>query len=270
MKSIQLDKKKLLKIASIAAGSILALALIFAGFKLVQGVMTRASDTTISEVTITAITQNTSKIGWSTDQETQGVIEYGTSPTALNYFAPEAQKGKKHTVDLTLLSPSTTYYFQIRIGDKKYDNGGVPWMFSTKSKDTETSTEVTGTPAPTQATGVSPGPTVPATDGNTVRPTSSIQVPAPIPTSTPVPLPTLASFVCGETNCITICQKIGKTCSSQDWMRSGCVGKVNLTTCTQIVPTNTPTPTPSTTPTPTPTSTPTPTPTPTATPTPTP
>ena len=275
IKPVKIDKKKLTKILSISIGSVLAIVLIFIGFKLFQGVFTKASDAAPRAVTITANAQNTAKITWETDQETQGVIEYGSSPTALNFFAPEAQKGKKHTADLTLLSPGTTYYFQVRIGDQKYDNGGVPWTFTTKSK-------IAAADAPQ---GQNPTSTVPAAVSTLIpTPTSPVGVPVIRPTSTlvykviptSIPLPTLAAYVCGETNCINICQKLGKTCATDSWFKSGCLGKVNPLTCTQIYPTNTPAPTavptstpiPTSTPTTTPTSTPTPTPTSTPTPTP--
>ena len=241
---MHLDKPKLTKILSISIGVLLAGVLIFVGFKLLQGVFTKASDTAPRDVVITGGTQSASHIGWTTDQETQGVIEYGSSPTSLNFFAPEAQKGKKHSVDITLLSPGTTYYFQIRVGDQKYDNGGVPWTFTTKSKG---NIDITPTATPTAT--VVPTPVV--TAGALIRPTTSLSFKLP---PTPIPLPTLSSFVCGETSCITICQKLNRTCSSREWMTSGCVGKVNPLTCVQIVPTGTPAPTattPSTIPTPT-------------------
>lgn len=235
---MHLDKPKLTKILSITIGVLLAGVLIVVGFKLLQGVFTKASDTAPRDVVITGSTQSASHIGWTTDQETQGVIEYGSSPTSLNFFAPEAQKGKKHSVDITLLSPGTTYYFQIRIGDQKYDNGGVPWTFVTKAKGAATDTTPTATPTAT----VVPTPLI---TGALIRPTTSITFKLP---PTPIPLPTLSSFVCGETNCITVCQKLGRTCSTQEWMRSACVGKVNPLTCVQIVPTSTPAPTATATP----------------------
>lgn len=261
---MKIDKTNLPKILSIIIGSLLAIVVLFIGFKVVSGLFTKAADAAPREVLITGITQNSAKLGWSTDQETQGVVEYGTSPTSLNFFAPEAAKGQKHTVDLSLLSPNTTYYFQVRIGDQKYDNGGVPWTFTTKAKG---DAATTGTPTPSpSAAGITDTPNAPtvtsgasSSTGPIIRPTSGIHVDLPKPTNTPMPLPTLASFVCGETDCIKICQKIGKTCSSQDWMRSSCVGKVNLTTCTQVVPTNTPAPTAAPTNTPAPTASPTPT-----------
>ena len=269
---MNIDKKNLPKILGIVVGIIVALVLVFFGFKLVQGVFTKAADAAPREVMITGITQNTAKVGWDTDQETQAVIEYGTSPTALNYFAPESTSTKKHTVEITLLSPSTTYYFQIRIGDKKYDNGGVPWTFATKGKgDVNITPGVSGTPPASSTAGpTAPAPTVQT--GPIVRPTSSLVVNLPPPISTPIPLPTLAAYVCGSTDCVTICQSFNRTCSSQEWTRSGCLGKVNPMTCAVIYPTNTPAPTtttaPTATPTPSPTATPTPTSTPTSTPTP--
>ena len=36
---------------------------------------------------------------------------------------------------------------------------------------------------------------------------------------------------CGETNCLNICKKMGKGCSSQDWMKNKCIGKYVLGSC---------------------------------------
>ena len=229
---------------------------------LVQNVFTKAADTAPRDLIISTITTNKAKIAWTTDQDVQGVVEYGSSPTSLNLFAPETQKQKNHEVELTLLSPATSYYFQIRIGEKKYDNGGVPWTFSTKTQ----TTAVTEAPIPT--------PFLSPTLGSAFGPLkeSSLTVnPTLIPTVTPFPtpttrlIPTLPFYVCGETDCQKICQKIGITCSTLEWQKSGCTGKYTIGSCAvapTITPTPTLTPTPSSTPTPTPTLTPTPTPTP--------
>lgn len=261
------------------------LVVVVGGFLLVQNVFTKASDSAPRDLVISAVTSNSVKINWTTDQETQAVVEYGASPTSLNLFAPESQKQTAHTVEVTLLSPGTSYYFQIRIGETKYDNGGVPWTFSTKTN--QEGAAPTATPSGT----IAPVPTIPTTApgtptvaGGAFGPlkSSSLRV---VPTSVPVPTistptptmyvaPTLPAYVCGETDCQKVCQKIGSTCSTLDWMRSGCVGKYTLGSCAVIQPTNTPTPTLTATPTPTGTLTPTPTatntPTPTHTPTPTP
>ncbi len=260
----QLGALKGQKTLTIVLGVVVGLLVLAGGFLLVQGVFTQASDSAPRDIVINGLTENGAKVSWTTDQETQGIIEYGSSPTSLNLFAPEGAKNKSHTVELTLLTGNTSYYFQIRIGDTKYDNGGVPWTFTTKSKTSLTPTVAQVSPTATPSAGVI-SPTVAPTQG--VIPTQSMTVVltptptiAPYATATPYAVPTLTSFVCGETDCLKICQKIGMTCSTLDWMKSGCVGKMTLGSCFTITPTLTPTPTPTWNPlTPSPTASPTPT-----------
>lgn len=189
-----MDQKKVLKITSIVIGVVIAILLVVMGLKVFSSAFTRASDLEPRDVVVSASAQNSSKISWSTGEETQGVIEYGTTPTSLNFFAPEPAKTKNHSQDLTLLSPNTTYYFQIRIGDKKYDNGGVPWTFTTKG--TEKSNVTTPILTPTTVV-VEP----------TKKPAQVLEVPV-----TPV-------LKCEETDCTAIKAKLGKGCTTQDYMR---------------------------------------------------
>jgi len=155
---------------------------------------TRAADYEPRDVIISNIEKNSVRATWATGVDTQGVVEYGTTPTALNFFAPEAVKTKTHTIDLTLLSPNTTYYFDIRVGDTKYDNGGVPWTFTTKSAETS----VVPTALPTKS-GTQPTPVqrLKISDGTN----------------------------CTETNCERIKLLLGKGCSTQDYMK--CLRKVS-------------------------------------------
>jgi len=221
-----MNDPKITRIASIVIGFIIAILLIVMGFKIVQKVFIRAEDITPVDVVASELTQNSAKITWATARETQGVVEYGSTPTALNFFAPETQKTTSHSVDLTLLSPTTTYYFQIRVGDQKFDNGGVPWSFTTKG---------TGT---TQT-----NPTLPPTQ--------------------PPATPTTATSTCEETDCQKIKEKIGKGCTARDY--SLCIAKptptlivapkITLSRTSESTPTPTiseitPTTTPSATPTP--------------------
>ena len=220
---------KLTKATSIVIGVVIAVIL---GIMVLNmgGVFTRASDIEPRDVVISDISQNTAKISWTTGIETQGVIEYGTTPTALNFFAPEVSKTKNHLVELTLLSPQTTYYFQIRIGDKKYDNGGVPWTFTTKGPDNQQpliSPTVTPTPFSESESKTVTTPT----------PIQSLEV-----ETDPESTPNLLS--CDETDCLKVKEKLGKGCSIQDYFR--CLR--NLTP-TQAI-TSTLTPTSSQTPTP--------------------
>lgn len=196
--------KGLLKVASVVIGIIVFILLVYVAFTLVG---TNAADLEPRDVVVSNIEKNSVKLTWATGTDTQGVVEYGTSPTSLNFFAPEASKEKDHTLDLTLLSPSTTYYFDVRIGDKKYDNGGVPWTFSTKSIDKEAvPTGVTALPTQQQSADTNQGSVQHIKiDDNTS---------------------------CTDTDCSVIKSKLGKGCSTQDYFI--CIKK--------LTPTATPTP----------------------------
>lgn len=147
--NVNTQNKASSKLLPIGIGAIISVFLIVFGyFFWFDGSLigSRAADMAPRDTTVSEITENSAKVVWATGQETQGVIEYGTSPTSLNFFAPESEKTQSHEADLTLLSPSTTYYFQIRITDQKYDNSGVPWTFTTKSPNSSDNTSASPTP----------------------------------------------------------------------------------------------------------------------------
>jgi len=260
----------------IAIGAVAGIVVIVGGFLLVQNLASRASDTAPRDIIISNISSSSAKIAWTTDQELQGVVEYGSSPTALNLFAPENTKTKTHSVEMTLLSPATSYYFQIRIGDTKHDNGGVPWTFSTKVQQIP----VTDSPTPSVGVPTQPQSLTPLAPSLTINPfkSSSLKVKPTlvptirrvvtlIPTATSTPVPAITSFYCVETDCQQICVKINRgECSTLNFRSPGgipansCVGKVLLGSCFIITPTptwNPLTPTPTITPTGSPTPTPT-------------
>ncbi|KKS44947.1 MAG: putative secreted protein containing fibronectin type III-like protein [Candidatus Gottesmanbacteria bacterium GW2011_GWA2_42_18] len=174
------------KILAVVIGVVVFVGLVFLYFSVFG---TRAADFEPRDVVVSNIEKNSVRATWATGVDTQGVVEYGTTPTALNFFAPEATKGKTHSLDLTLLSPNTTYYFDIRVGDKKYDNGGVPWTFTTKGAE---SSVAAPTSAPTQA----------------------------VSASEPTPFQRLQisdGTNCTETDCEKIKLLLGKGCSTQDY-----------------------------------------------------
>lgn len=219
------------KILSIVIGVLISFLIIFMGFRLMQKAFTRASDTIPRDVVVSELTGNSAKVGWSTDIESQGVIEYGTSPTALNFYAPEASRTKIHLVDLTLLSPNTTYYFQIRIGDTKADNGGVPWTFSTK-----TNTNTNASPNTNNPQTIVPTSAIIPTTSTQVVPTTANNQPTALPTQS-VSIPNTDSsavLTCGETDCVKICQKLtaGTGCGMSDFYENDCSSKVKLDDCT--------------------------------------
>lgn len=179
------------KIVAIIVGIAVFAILVF-GYFTIFG--TRAADFEPRDVIVSNIEKNSVRATWATGVDSQGVVEYGTTPTALNFFAPEATKTKTHTIDLTLLSPNTTYYFDIRVGDTKYDNGGVPWTFTTKGIEASV---ITPSATPTQ-------------------PFDSAQ-------AKPTPIQRLkisdGTEGCTETDCNKIKSKLGKGCSTQDYMK---------------------------------------------------
>jgi hypothetical protein len=112
-------------------------------------------------------------ISWQTDKEAQATVEYGTTPASLLLRAPEKQPSTTHRVNLSPLRAGTTYYFRIRVGDKIFDNDGIPFSFKTKGEGTS------GQETPTQAaqpTKTQPSPTPAEATGSaqpTAQPTTS-------------------------------------------------------------------------------------------------
>ena len=51
-------------------------------------------------------------ISWQTEKESQGVVEYGTTPASLLLRALESQPTTVHRVVLSPLKGETTYYFR--------------------------------------------------------------------------------------------------------------------------------------------------------------
>jgi len=201
-----MNNPKLAKIAAIIVGIFVFIGLVFLYFSVFG---TRAADFEPRDVVVSNIEKNSVRTSWATGVDTQGVVEYGTTPTALNFFAPEATKSKTHSLDLTLLSPNTTYYFDIRVGDKKYDNGGVPWTFTTKGAESSVSSP---TAVPTQPLDSAQGKPTPT-------PFQKLQIPD-------------GTENCNETDCAKIKEKLGKGCSTQDYFL--CLKKV---TPTEVTPT---------------------------------
>lgn len=203
---------KVIKIAGIAVGLVLSMFLLVLTFNFISGTFTRAANQTPQDVVINNVTQNAATVKWTTQNPSQGVIEYGTSQTALNFFAPETSQTPNHSVDLTLLAAQTTYYFQIRIGDQKYDNGGVPWTFATKGPNATNPLPTSILPTKASSSGlISP------------TPVSSVVIPPVAKSPSPA--------ACTPTDCIGICKQLGKGCTTQDLVKANCVGKVNMKTC---------------------------------------
>ena len=180
---------KLKKYLPIGIGTLISLVILVLAFGVIQNFFTRASGEIPQNVIVSEITENQAKVTWNTDIETLGKVNYGTSTNSLNFPYGETEKTKEHSVELTLLSPGTTYYFNIDIGGKVYDNGGIPWTFTTK--------EIQQTQAPI--------PTV-------EQEQTEVSTPTAVPTEE-------EERTCNETNCDVIKTKLGKGCTTQDYFK---------------------------------------------------
>ncbi len=200
--------QKNIKTAGIAVLLLLILgATIFLGRK-ANVFFAKASSCSVKEVGAGQVSTNNSVISWATDDMSQGTVEYGTNATNLTFSTPEAQPGKAHNVNLSLLTPNTVYYYLIKIGDKKCDASGqtcgascVPWSFTTTAIIPQTEiVKPLDTPTPylLPTTAVVVSPTLVATA------TATPKIPGVSPSG--------ASSLCAG-----VSANIGKTDQSPDW-----------------------------------------------------
>lgn len=183
------------KLIAISIGSVLGLGLIVGGFLLMQ-TFTRASSEKPLAVNNSEITASSAKITWQTGNDTVGtIVSYGTAVDLANPQIQTADTplGKDHSAVLTLLSPNTTYYYVLG-ADKEFNNEGVPWSFTTKASNETTTNLILN-------------PTVTASGSGTLT------------SVTPTGTSDGGINTCKETNCAAIKAKLGKECSTEEYMR---------------------------------------------------
>lgn len=119
-------------------GIIILLIGIFAGVFALRNaqVFKIGASTNISpkDIRVSNITDNSATISWTTDKETSGFIAWGTSQGDTSKVAQEdasSQKYFSHSIPLSGLSPSTNYFYKINSDGTSFDNGGIPWQFTT-------------------------------------------------------------------------------------------------------------------------------------------
>lgn len=117
------------------------------GGKAVSGLFARASSCSAKNVGAVQVGANSAVISWSSDQSSQGRVEYGVDDSSLSFTTSEGSAETTHNVPLTLLTPNTVYYYQLVFGTsssggtKEYrcdSSGGIcsgksciPWSFTT-------------------------------------------------------------------------------------------------------------------------------------------
>ena len=89
----------------------------------------------ISNVQASSITQNSATITWATDELSDSVVRYGTS-TPPTTIISNANLVTSHSITLTGLSSSTTYFFEVQSTDSSgnaatENNGGLYYSFTT-------------------------------------------------------------------------------------------------------------------------------------------
>lgn len=192
-----------------------------------------ASTCQVKDIGVTSVTANSVSIIWSSDEATQGTIEYGTNAGDLTFSAPEAQSSKNHNVSLSLLTPNTIYYYLVKIGDKKCDSSGqscnvscVPWSFTTAPLTFPTEI-VQPLVSPTMYISATSVPTVVAT-------ATIVSTPTVVPTSGPT---SSVSLFCQQTQA-----NIGVTSSdSVKWQgakqydidNNGVINSIDVIKCKQ-------------------------------------
>lgn len=77
-------------------------------------------------------------VSWVSQTKEVGTVSYGTSKTDLSKSARDSRDGIAtqgkyyvHNVNVSDLQPNTTYYYEIKSGTSKYDNGGSKYTLKT-------------------------------------------------------------------------------------------------------------------------------------------
>ena len=95
----------------------------------------------------------TATITWTSNKESMGKVEYGTTAASLVLMSAESSMALDHRVLLSSLQPGKTYHYRIRIGEEIFDNGGIPYNFKTKADKPEVTPTVVPPATTSQATG---------------------------------------------------------------------------------------------------------------------
>ncbi len=92
-----------------------------------------APQETIHQVYITNITDISFTVSWTTDELSNGQVEWGPTPDLGNTTADPVANTTTHSVEVSGggVNPLSTYYFQVRSGATVDDNGGAFFTVTT-------------------------------------------------------------------------------------------------------------------------------------------
>ena len=91
---------------------------------------------------ISNLNSSTFSVSWTTDTPLTGLIKYSEDPAKIvtpagdvrDQISGTSQSYNSHTVNVSGLSPSTTYYFLIVSGSGTYDDNGKPFQVRTNTQ----------------------------------------------------------------------------------------------------------------------------------------
>lgn len=101
------------------------------------------------QVRLSEVTSQSATITWTTASPAYGFISYGET-MSLGKTSQEAEKVAEHSVTLSGLTPETTYYYKIGVGEDLFDDQGIPYSFTTPSLSSEQTTSEEEAQAPSE------------------------------------------------------------------------------------------------------------------------
>lgn len=137
---------------------------------------------TITNVTVTNITDNSAMIKWDTDEFADSLVKYGKASGIYTESVKEMLYVKNHTIELTKLASGTTYYFVITSADRSGNSAeGAEYSFTTSGSAPTPSPSPAPSPTPTPVpsildTGPGTYPSIFGTHNGTIKPNQTITV----------------------------------------------------------------------------------------------
>lgn len=129
--------KKIILIAASAFVLVAGIIIPVLGLKYFRQPRTRATPgNEPQKVRLSEVLSQSATITWTTESPAYGFISYGET-MSLGKTSQEAEKTTEHSVTLSSLTPETTYYYKIGVGEELFDDQGIPYSFTTPAASLE-------------------------------------------------------------------------------------------------------------------------------------
>lgn len=154
-----MGKREILLLAGTTFLALAAVGTIF-GLKHFSGTTSKASlegKNAPAHIRLSDVSPTEATISWSTEEEDYGFISYGETPS-LGITAQTEGKELVQSVTLSNLSPETTYYYKVGVGEEIYGDGVNAWSFTTPKTDKVAADAETDTGTGTKPAGQKPSP----------------------------------------------------------------------------------------------------------------